>query len=338
MKRSCLTILLLAVTAALPAAAQDNADAIVDTTFVNEEGQTLRYKGVMPSVDKPGGQERAEELAIDDRVPVGFGFRSLRLWKEGDPRRQPEISETHIVTEFVDLEYDGPYVPVNAALGMAEHADYAYFAIKDRLGWELPGGEPMPVSTPLDLKTYGKRFGLPWWAPGDVRDGRIVLEPISVITSRKIALECFTHYYLEWQLRQRTGDRIPYWFLYGAGAYFGAEGWVLKIQAEALASVFDVYVDQATMIADLEIFRDRELMMREVERPGILEDERNRSRFAYWRAFSLVEGIMVGEGLKPFKATVAAMEADPELSFAAAVAAHYGKSLAALVDEHEPWQ
>jgi hypothetical protein len=220
---------------------------------------------------------------------------------------------------------------------MAEYADYAYFAIKDRLGWELPGGELIPVSTPLDLKTYGNRFGLPWWAPGDVQDGRIVLEPISVITSRKIAMECFIHYYLEWQLRERTGDRIPYWFMYGAGAYFGAEGWVLKGQVEVLAPEFEIEVDQATMIRDLEIFRDRELMMREVEQPGVLEMERHRSRFAYWRAFRLLENIMIGEGLKPFKAAVAAMEADPELSFEAAVAEHYGKSLAALVTEHQPW-
>lgn len=337
MKPHKLTMLLLALTLALPAAAQDHGAAVVDTTFTSEDGHTLRYKGAMPAVDKPGGEERVAEMTQDDRVPLGYGFRTLRLWKEGDPRRQPEISETRIVSEFVDLEFDGPYVPLNAALGMAEHADYAYFAIKDRLDWELPGGEPMPVSTPLDLKGYGKRFGLPWWAPGDVQNGRIVLEPISVITSRKIALECFTHYYLEWQLRERTGDRIPYWFMYGAGAYFGAEGWVLEGQVVVLAPEFQTEVDQATMIRDLEIFRDRELMMREVEQPGVLEMERHRSRFAYWRAFRLLENIMTGEGLKPFKATVAAMEADPALSFEAAVAEHYGKSLTALVTEHEPW-
>ncbi len=337
MKFQSLTMFLVALAMALPAAAQDDAAAVVDTTFISEDGQILRYRGVLPSIDKPGSAERVAEMTQDDRVPLGFGFRTLRLWKEGDPRRQPEISETHVISEFVDLEFDGPYVPINAALGMAEYGDYAYFALKDRLGWELPGGEPVPVSTTLDLKGYGKRFGLPWWAPGDVQDGRIVLEPISVITSRKIAMECFIHYYFEWQMRERTGDRVPYWFLYGAGAYFGAEGWVLKGQVEPLAPTLDTEVDQATMIRDLEIFRDRELMMREVEQPGVLEMERNHSRFAYWRAFRLLENIMTGEGLKPFKAAVAAMEVDPELSFEAAVAEHYGKSLEALVTEYEPW-
>ena len=95
-------------------------------------------------------------------------------------------------------------------------------------------------------------------------------------------------------------------------------------------------IDMATMIRDLEMFRDRELMMREVETPGILEEERLASRIAYWRAFRLVRDLMTGEGLGPFKAAVAAMEADPALSFADAVQRHYGKSLDALVAAYGP--
>lgn len=336
MTRIALSAALLAL--ALPVLAQESeGTALVDTTFVSEEGVTLRYRGVLPSEDKPGGEARMEEMALDDRVPVGYGARSLRLWKEGDPRPRPMVSETRIVSEFVDLSYDGPYVPESVALAFAEFGDYAYFGIKEALGWDLPGGEPMPLSSPLDLKGWGAEFGLPWWVPGDVQDGRIVIQPIPIVSSRGFPLEVFTHYYVEWQLRRRTGDRIPYWFLYGAGAYFGAEGWVLKQQAEILRGKTAVDVDQATMLRDLEIFRDTTLMMKELETPGILEEERNRSRLAYWRAFRLVEAVMIREGLKAFKGTVAAMEADPALAFEDAVAAHYGKTLAELVGEHSPW-
>jgi len=337
MKRTVPTITLLLLTASLAAAQDDHSHAVVDTTIVTEEGTTLRFKGVLPTVDKPGSPERVEAMTTDDRVPVGYGFRTLRLWKEGDPRQAPVVEETRIVTEFLDFDYAGPYVPENTALSMAEYADYAYFALKDRLGWELPGGERMKLSISLDLKRYGREHGLPWWVPGDVRDGVILIQPISVITSRGIAMEAMIHYYLEWQLRKRTGDRIPYWFHYGVGAYFGAEGWVLKDQAEVLKGTYDVEIDHDTMVRDLELFRDRELMMKEVDTPGILEDERCRSRLAYWRAFRLLENIMSGEGLKPFGAMVADMESDADLSFEDAVARHYGKSLETLLNEHKPW-
>jgi len=331
----CSALALLAAWPALADAPAPDAPApvVVDSTFVNDEGMTLRFKGVLPTEDLPGSPERVAAWTPDDRVPFGYGFKTLRLWKEGDPRPGPQVSETQVVTEFVDLHYAGPYVPAEAALAMAEYADYTYFAIKERLGWELEA--PFPLVMPLDLKRYGSETGLPWWVPGDVQDGKIVLEPISVITSRGMAQQALTHYYVEWQLRRRTGERIPYWFMYGAGAYFGDEGGILKGQVEVLKDR-NLDIDMATMIRDLEMFRDRELMMREVETPGILEEERLTSRVAYWRAFRLVRDIMTGEGIKPFRETVAAMEADPALSFAAAVERHYGKRLDDLVTAYAP--
>lgn len=319
-----------------PLAHEDDEDApaVVDTTITTPEGMILRYKGVLPPEDAPGSAERVEQLiAPDDRVPFGYGFKSLRLWKEGDPRPAPQVSETRVITEFVDLQYAGPYVPRENALAMAEFADYTYFGIKDRLGWELDA--PFPLVMPLDLDHWGSESGLPWWVPGDVQADRVVLQPISVITSRGMAQQCLTHYYVEWQLRRRTGDRLPYWFLYGAGAFFGDEGKILQGQVEVLGDR-ELDIDFATMTRDLEIFRDRALMMREVETPGILEEERLASRVAYWRAFRLVRDLMLGEGIGPFKALVAAMEADPALSFADAVQRHYGKSLDALIAAYSP--
>ena len=143
---------------------------MVDSTFTNQEGITLRFKGVLPPEDAPGSPERVAAWTPDDRVPFGYGFRTLRLWKEGDPRPGPQVSETHVVTEFVDLQFAGPYVPVEAALAMAEFADYTYFGIKERLGWDLEA--PFPLVMPLDLAHYGSEMGLPWWVPGDVRDGQ----------------------------------------------------------------------------------------------------------------------------------------------------------------------
>ncbi len=332
----------LALLLALPVAAappvpdpegEPPAPVVVDSTFVNEDGVTLRFKGVLPPEDAPGSEERLRAWTPDDRVPFGYGFKTLRLWKEGDPRPGPQVSETQVVTEFVDLHYAGPYVPRDVALVMAEFADYAYFGIKERLGWDIEG--PFPLVMPLDLAHYGSEMGLPWWVPGDVQDDCVVLQPISVITSRGMAQQALTHYYVEWQLRRRTGDRIPYWFLYGAGAFFGDEGSVLEGQVVVLRDR-DLAIDQATMIRDLEIFRDRELMLREVETPGILEEERLASRVAYWRAFRLVRDIMIGEGLGPFKETVAAMEADPALSFEAAVERCYGTPLIDLVAVYDP--
>ena len=336
---SCSALALLAAwpaLAALPAPAADGeppAPVIVDSTFVNEDGVTLRFKGVLPPEDAPGGAERVGAWTPDDRVPFGYGFKTLRLWKEGDPRPGPQVSETHVVTEFVDLHYAGPYVPAEVALVMAEFADYTYFGIKERLGWDIEA--PFPLVMPLDLAHYGSDMGLPWWVPGDVQDERVVLQPISVITSRGMAQQALTHYYVEWQLRRRTGDRIPYWFLYGAGAFLGDEGSLLEGQVVVLRDR-NLAIDQATMIRDLEIFRDRELMMREVETPGILEEERLASRIAYWRAFRLVRDLMIGEGLGPFKETVAAMEADPALSFETAVEHCYGTRLADLVAVYDP--
>ncbi|MBM4117680.1 hypothetical protein FJ251_08020 [bacterium] len=312
----------------------EEAPAVVDTTITTPEGIIIRYKGVLPPEDAPGSPERvAQAFPPDDRVPLGYGFKSLRFWKEGDPRPGPQASETRVITEFVDLQYAGPYVPKDNALAMAEFADYTYFGIKERLGWALDA--PFPLAVPLDLEHWGSEMGLPWWVPGDVQNGRVVLQPISVITSRGMAQQCLTHYYVEWQLRRRTGERIPYWFLYGAGAFFGDEGSILEGQVVVLKDR-ELDVDFATMTRDLEIFRDRELMLREVAKPGLLEEERLTSRIAYWRAFRLVRGIMLGEGLGPFKALVAAMEAEPALSFADAVQRHYGKSLDDLIAAYSP--
>lgn len=314
--------------------ADEEAPAVVDTTITTPEGMIIRYKGVLPPEDAPGSAARAEQVVpADDRVPFGYGFKSLRLWKEGDPRPAPQVSETRVITEFVDLAYAGPYVPKENALAMAEFADYSYFGIKERLGWDIE--TPFPLVMPLDLAHWGSEMGLPWWVPGDVQADRIVLQPISVITSRGMAQQCLTHYYVEWQLRRRTGDRIPYWFLYGAGAFFGDEGKILEGQVEVLKDR-ELDIDFATMTRDLELFRDRALMQREIDRPGILEEERLASRVAYWRAFRLVRDLMLGEGIGPFKALVADMEADPALSFADAVQRHYGKSLDALIAAYGP--
>ena len=327
-----LVIALAALAAPHGATAQtDTAEAIVDTTFYTPDGTPLRYRGPLPAVDQPGSPERAEMLNTDDRVPEGYGTRTLRLWKPGDIRPEPTVTDSVVATEFVELHYRGPYIPPEVALAMAEYADYAYFAIKDRLGWTLDG--PFPLYMPFDLKAYGKDYGLPWWVPGDVEDGRVILEPISVITSRGIALECLTHYYVEWQLRHRTGDRLPYWFLYGAGTFFGDEEWVLKGQVDVIHDrPLDISMEH--MERDLEMFRDRALMQKELDTPGILEQERLDSRVAYWRAHRLVRDIMLGEGLAPFKRMVASMEADPALSFEDAVAASYGKSLDALLAQY----
>jgi hypothetical protein len=332
-----LALLLLALAALLQGAPSSQEFSApestwVDTTIVTEQGDVIRYRGPLSGITgKPSAEEMAER---DDRVPVGYGWNSLRAWAEGDPRPEPTFEQGVVITEFVHLNYS-PSLRPGVGKAFAEYWDYIYYAIHERLGWTLDA--PVPVRVPLAAKDYGREYGLPWWIPADVQDGVIVSQPISMITSRGIAMESLTHAYVEWQLRRKTEDRMPYWFLYGAGAYLGAEGWILQNQAEILAGEYDIHVDQATMIRDLEIFRDRELMMKAVESPGVLEDERCRSRLAFWRAFSLVQNIMVKEGLNDFKALVDAMSAAPELSFENAVRQVYDMSVDELVAKHEPW-
>ncbi|MBN2170071.1 MAG: hypothetical protein JW819_01975 [Candidatus Krumholzibacteriota bacterium] len=315
-----------------PAAAQDEG-AVVDTTFTTEQGVQLRYRGVL----KPGDQAEAAaraEARRDDRVPLGYGWKTVMTWQEGDPRPEPLITDDRIVTEFFDIRFS-PYVPRKVAASFAEYGDFAHFAIKDRLGWEAPA--PIPLQVPFDMKAYGLEYGLPWWMPGDVRGDTIVMQPISAITARGICMESMTHLALEWHLRRLTGDRLPYWLVYGAGAFIGGEGWVLEGQVDVLRRDRNVEVDQATMVRDLELFRDRELMMREVARPGGFEEERCRSRIAFWRAYRLAEAIITQSGLQTFKTLVETMAADPALSFADAVRRVYGMGPDELVAAHEPW-
>ncbi len=332
MNRISLALLALACLAAA-AWAQDEP-AVVDTTFVSEEGTVLRVRGQLPAIDMPGGKERAEALPHDDRVPLGYGWQTVRAWKEGDLRPRPEEGEGFVRTEFFDLRYSRS-VPPLAAKAFVEYGDFVHFAIKDRLGWTVE--EPALLAVPLDGKSYTRRYGLPWWIPGDVRGDTMVVQPISAITSRGIAMETLTRIYVEWQLRQRTGDRLPYWFLYGAGAHLGGEGWILEDQVNALVEEYEIEIDQQTMIRDLEIFRDSALMLEELESPGSLEEERCRSRLAFWRAYKLAENILIREGQAAFGKLVAAMAADPALGFDEAARQTYGKGVDALVAEHAPW-
>jgi len=315
-----------------PAAAQDEG-AVVDTTFTTEEGIQLRYRGVLKPEDHADPQARAEARR-DDRVPLGYGWKTIATWREGDLRPEPLVADDRIVTEFFDVRFS-PYVPRRVAANFVEYGDFVHFAIKERLGWEA--GAPIPLNVPFSMEDYGREYGLPWWMPGDVRGDTIVMQPISAITARGICMETMTHLAVEWHLRRMTGDRLPYWLIYGAGAFIGGEGWVLEGQVDVLRRDRDVEVDQAAMLRDLELFRDRELMRREVERPGILEEERCRSRIAFWRAYRLAEEIITKSGLQTFKSLVEALAADPGLSFADAARRVYGMDPDELVAAHEPW-
>jgi hypothetical protein len=309
------------------------SESYVDTTIITEDGHVLRYKGPLPAQDRPGGIEHVKAFR-DDRVPLGYGFKTLRFWKEGDPRPAPDIVPGHSRTEFFDVHYH-PDLPDHVGLTMSEYTDYAHFMIKDRLGWVSE--ERVKMTSPFDYEAYGRDYGLSWWNPGDLLDDGILIQPIAMITSRGFAMETVIHLYVELLMRRKTGDRIPYWFLYGAGAVFGNEEWVLKGQIEVLVEEYEIAIDQATMIRDIEIFRDSELMKKEIEKPGILEVERCRSRLAYWRAFRLAENIITQDGLARFKSLVDSMAADPRLGFEDAIRKTYGVSLAELIAKHEPW-
>ncbi|MCP4545739.1 MAG: hypothetical protein GY835_04630 [bacterium] len=329
-----LIIISLLLVLALPVIAQEEENpAIVDTTLTLDDGTLIRYRGTLMAIDQPAGESRNEALR-DERVPLGYGWDTVTTWREGDLRPQPITAPGRVTTEFIDLYYS-KYIPERPGLNMAEYMDYAYHIVKDNLGWTLDA--PLELWIPHDAKEYAKTYGLSWWLPGDMWQGGIVLEPIAMITARGIALEVLTRLYVEWQIRERTGDRLPYWFIYGAGAMFGGEGWILKGQVDALVGVVEIECDQATMIRDLELFRDREMMLREAEVPGTHEAERNRCRIAFWRSYRLAEKIILNEGVSTFRNVIQALEDDGDLSFASAVLKVYGKDIEQLISDNEPW-
>jgi len=318
----------LALACAAFAAAQDH-DAVVDTTFTTEDGPAVRYPGKLNPPDL-SGIEKAKALA-DERVPLGYGWKTLRTWAEGDLRPEPVRTPVSLRTEFVDLRFDlktGPQVSSN----FAEFMDYVHFAVKDRLGWDL--GRPVVLRTAWDVDEYGERWGLPWWVPGEVMGDSIVVQPIPMITGRGIAMESLTRLYLELILREKTGDRLPYWFIYGATAFFAQEEWILKGQVEVIHE--DLNIDQAAMVRDLELHRRLGLKGKASDVPGGTDRERVASRIAFWRAHELVEGIVVGESVRKFKQLIEDMEADPGLSFQSAVRQVYGMELDDLVARYEP--
>jgi len=332
---------LLMMLIALPAIAQElgqDADlqpTHVDTTFTIESGRTLRYKGELPDEDHAAGMQRAKAME-DERVPLGYGWRTIRTWREGDLRPEPVFEPGRVLSEFIDLSFSS-FLPDEVGKNMSEFMDFAYFAVKDALGWTLPDAKPLKVWAPHDAKAYFAEYGLCWWVPGDMWEDGVVVQPIQMITARGIAMEALTHLYVEWQLRRKTGDRLPYWFMYGAGAFIGGEGWILKGQVDILYDKYTVNIGQTEMLRDIELFRDREIMRQETDTPGSMEDERSLSRIAYWRAFKLVENIIAREGIGQFKSLIDTMEAEPSLSFADAVQRIYGKNLDTLILNNEPW-
>jgi hypothetical protein len=316
-----------------PAPAQPNP-AVIDTTFKTENGQLLRFRGARTPVDQPAGAQRFEANR-DDRVPLGYGWKSLSDWREGDPRPKPFFEPGRITTEFMDVHYH-PGFEDNVAKTFAESGDFMYFAIKDRLGWTID--KPVTVIVARDMKEYAKLYGLPWWIPAEVRGDSILVEDFSAILGRGLILESITHSYAELLIRRKTGDRIPYWFIYGASAFLGGEGGILKNQADMFKPPqWNIQIDQATMIRDLEIFRDPTVALRDIDSPGKVTLEMIHSRIAFWRAFKIVEDLMLKKGIASFKQLIASMEADPSLSFEAAVQKQYGMSVDALVAAHAPW-
>jgi len=305
------------------------ADGMVDTTFVTEDGTVVRYHGKLSPSDL-SGIEKAKALA-DERVPLGYGWKTLRSWAEGDLRPQPLQTDTRLRTEFVDLRLDAR-TGRQVARNFAEYMDYVHFGVKDNLGWTAEG--PVTMHVAWDIDDYGKNWGLPWWIPGDMHEDGLIVQPIPMITGRGIAMESLTHLYIELLLRRKTGDRLPYWFIYGASAFFANEEWILKGQVDVIHS--DIDIDQATMIRDLELYRHLGLSAKASDMAGGTDREREASRIAFWRAHELVEGIVVGKGMDLFKRLVEEMEADPGLSFESAVEATYGMSVEDLVKEFEP--
>ncbi len=326
MKLRIFTLLMILAAAAM---AQDDSEAWVDTTFVTDTGVEIRYQGPLKPTDK-SGMEKALAMA-DERVPLGYGWKSIRTWVEGDLRPEPVYTDTTLTTEWVELHHDiecGKKVAGN----FAEYMDFVHFGVKDKLGYTIE--EPVVMEAAWTPEEYGERWGLPWWVPCDLRGDTIVVQPIMMVTGRGIAMESLTHIYVELMLRRMTGDRIPYWFLYGAGAFLAEEEWILKGQVDVIN--FDIAIDQETMIRDLELFRGLDLEGKATDVKGGTLVEMQASRIAFWRAHELVEGIIVGESLKKFKTLIAEMEADPALDFERAVKAVYGKTVDELVAEYEP--
>ncbi|MDP6418776.1 MAG: hypothetical protein QGG80_04855 [Candidatus Krumholzibacteria bacterium] len=328
MKRSSISMILLVLLASSLSAQSPQESARVDSTFLTESGKKVRFQGELGASDL-SGELRAEALS-DDRLPRGYGWETLRDWKEGDLRPAPLVEDGRVRSEFFSLEYPTAFRTL-VALSFLEYTDFVYFTILERLGWSLD--RVVPLETCWDPAAYRKHWDLPWWVPGVVRDGKILVQPMSMLMSRGLAMETLTHLYVELLLREKTQARLPDWFIYGAGAFFGDEGWVLEGQVEVLQRNYEIRCEQGTMIRDLNLHRDPAVIAAGADD----EDARCRSRIAYWRAFRLMQNILLQEGQKTFAAMVDSMESDPALDFEAALQAHYGMSLTELVSKHEPW-
>jgi len=320
--------LLILTLLAAGALAQD-AETIVDTTYVTEDGIVVRYHGPLKPTDL-SGMKKAEALA-DERVPLGYGWKSIRTWEPGDLRPEPLYTDSTLTTEWVELHHDVK-CGKKVAGSFAEYMDYVHFGAEKKLGWTID--EPVIMKVAWTPEEYGARWGLPWWIPADLRGDTLVVEPISMITGRGIALESLSQVYIELLLRRKLDHRLPYWLLFGASAFLAEEEWILKGQIDVIHH--DIDIDQATMVHDLELFRHLGLKGKASEVPGGTNAEREASRIAFWRAHELAEGIIVGESLAKFKTLVTEMEADPALDFERAAKAVYGKSVDELVAEYEP--
>ncbi len=310
-------------------ALSQNTETLVDTSFVTDTGVTIRYQGEL----KPGdlsGMEKAVAMA-NEGVPLGYGWKSIRSWGSGDLRPEPVYTDTTLTTEWVELHHD---IECNekVAGNFAEYMDYVHYSLEEKLGFTI--NEPVRLSAAWTPEEYGSRWGLPWWMPCDVHEDGIVSQPIAMITGRGIARESLTHAYAELLFRRMTGDRLPYWLLYGAGAFLAEEEWILKGQVDVIMDGLNI--DQATMIHDLELFRGLKLTGKASDLEGGTFLEMKASRIAFWRAHELVEAIIVGESLRSFTTLILDMEADPELSFESAVEAVYGMGVDELVATYEP--
>ncbi len=303
-------------------------ETIVDTTYVTEDGVVVRYHGPLNATEL-SGMAKAEALA-DERVPLGYGWKSIRTWKPGDLRPEPVYTDTTLTTEWVELHHD-KVCGKKVAGNFAEFMDFVHYGVLDKLGSTLD--EPVVLKVAWTADEYGERWGLPWWIPGDLRDGGLVVQPIAMITGRGIAMESLTQIYVELVLRRKTGDRLPYWFIYGASAFLAEEEWILKGQIDVIHE--DHFIDHETMKRDVELFRSLGLTTKAGDVPGGTLLEMNASRIAFWHAHELMEGIIVGESLKNFKLLLSTMEADPSLDFERAVMTVYGKSVDELVDKYE---
>jgi hypothetical protein len=318
-------LLLVLATSALA----QNTESTVDTSFVTDTGVTIRYQGELKPSDM-SGMEKAIGMA-NEGVPLGYGWKSIRTWVPGDLRPEPIYTDTTLSTDWVELHHDiecGKKV----AGSFAEYMDYVHYSVEEKLGFTI--NEPVRLTAAWTPEEYGSRWGLPWWVPCEVQDDGIVSQPIAMITGRGIARESLTHAYVELLLRRMTGDRLPYWVLYGAGAFLAEEEWILKGQVDVITEGLDI--NQATMIRDLELFRGLKLTGKASDLEGGTFVEMKASRVAFWRAHELVEGIIVGESLRNFTTLILDMEADPELSFESAVEAVYGMSVNDLVAAYEP--